>query len=1312
MTIEQHIQWIALPAGLSADGATAHLSVFVAPRLESDESDTLAAFPDFQDWPARIAGASFALAAGDADGAQDGTPPIPLTRTSAPPDSDLWRFCFPATTTPVDRFRFDDHRQSTAVSYPAQQIADTTRESYAATAAESPDRMPPAQQMTTLAGFAADTDMPSMMENMRATIAEQLTAADQQVADQPGELVRPDLTPQQAFLAFHEPQVQQQVQGLVAGNNEPPPLAPPPEVPRVDFHQMLSSLGDHPKLLRRLGLVLDFDFPAAQLRAANGDFTVLVIPIWEPQLPPGASHDHAAATRYAFTPGHGFCAAADGNDAFGPPARGLVALPEAEYAIEQADIDGVNLKLLAAAVATGTDGDTEAAPPTVRTKGLCLVHGDQVGTLNDDFTRAADRQDALAADAVVVLGAEDLVRGHRVDIFDESRQNWFSLHAREVSYTRAGSPGDHLDTASDEGFFQVGLASPAAAPGPVQRVHVHEHLVTWDGWALSAPHPGKAEADGSGPRRIANTAATTLPLEIDVRARPGTLPRLRFGNGYRFRLRTVDLAGNGPSVDEATALLDQDVLSLPPTGGPTFRRFEPVSAPVLLPRTAFTEGTSALRLVIRSTGELTPEQYAQTFNASPLVTTGGHLPYGETDERHVVAPKASLECIERHGKLDEAIGSADAGTRSRIYALASRESGSLDDPSLPGVRTVPYPSAVQVPPGQEGPQGHYVLHTGDTIDLPYLPDPLTDGVVFHELPGMPDGQAFEVPWAGPDWHTPRSLRLRIVEGSGPPALGADRVLTVQMPKATIATVRVCSRVKAEEKTFGMLKWCRDSLDDDQYAAVMQAARANRHWMLTPWHDVTLVHAVQRPLKPPVANSFDLTDRFVGATDQHFTGDIDVSARSTERLDLFASWAENVDDPAADAPRRLSITTPVFRLPLDEATPGPPSLEDNAAATLDGDTLTFNTQAAEDFAAPPGPDAPATAPVPAKQNFGDTKHREVTYTLVATTRFADCFPPDFAADPAKELLTAHGEPTPVTVRNTAKPAAPKVLGTHLTLGFDTSGSLPDGLVRRRRGGGFRVYLARPWYSSGDGELLAVVLGVQGDEQPPQAHPFITLLGRDPIRQSASVTLPDISHFPGATTSLDIAFPEVFDGFTVTAAGFEPTFDPATGRWYCDIDVDTGDAYFPFLRPALARFQPQSLETCHLSSVVLTDTLRLLPERTLTVSGTDPLTVELTGPAYHMDTMPPTVSAVFQHRDPEVPDPVLGWVDMPETEAELPADDDFSLLPTYTAQIPLPAPHPDQPLRLLVTETSFVPSDTAEDEFGATEELPVYADAVEL
>ena len=58
------------------------------------------------------------------------------------------------------------------------------------------------------------------------------------------------------------------------------------------------------------------------------------------------------------------------------------------------------------------------------------------------------------------------------------------------------------------------------------------------------------------------------------------------------------------------------------------------------------------------------------------------------------------------------------------------------------------------------------------------------------------------------------------------------------------------------------------------------------------------------------------------------------------------------------------------------------------------------------------------------------------------------------------------------------------------------------------------------------------------------------------------------------------------------------------WYCDLDLDTAEAYYPFIRLALARFQPNSRvvrgdldfrfwRDLRLSPVVLADLVQTAP-----------------------------------------------------------------------------------------------------------------------
>src|SRR5690349_2359105 len=57
------------------------------------------------------------------------------------------------------------------------------------------------------------------------------------------------------------------------------------------------------------------------------------------------------------------------------------------------------------------------------------------------------------------------------------------------------------------------------------------------------------------------------------------------------------------------------------------------------------------------------------------------------------------------------------------------------------------------------------------------------------------------------------------------------------------------------------------------------------------------------------------------------------------------------------------------------------------------------------------------------------------------------------------------------------------------------------------------------------------------------------------------------------------------------------------WFCDIELDPGTAYFPFVRLALARTQTVSAEGARLSNAVLADFAAVAPGRWLAVVATE-------------------------------------------------------------------------------------------------------------
>src|SRR5262249_717307 len=138
-----------------------------------------------------------------------------------------------------------------------------------------------------------------------------------------------------------------------------------------------------------------------------------------------------------------------------------------------------------------------------------------------------------------------------------------------------------LGPVKDEGVFHPSVTGPYAEPGAAAGDHppmrIHEGFLQWDGWSLSAPRPGKTLSNTTNPadptppptlhQRPANDPLTSTGLQVQTSARPGSLPRLRFGRSYRLRLRTVDLAGNGLTLKAADDLWSRPALRGGTSGG-------------------------------------------------------------------------------------------------------------------------------------------------------------------------------------------------------------------------------------------------------------------------------------------------------------------------------------------------------------------------------------------------------------------------------------------------------------------------------------------------------------------------------------------------------------------------------------------------------------------------------------------------------------------------------------------------------------------------------------------------------------------------
>ncbi len=266
-------------------------------------------------------------------------------------------------------------------------------------------------------------------------------------------------------------------------------------------------------------------------------------------------------------------------------------------------------------------------------------------------------------------------------------------------------------------------------------------------------------------------------------------------------------------------------------------------------------------------------------------------------------------------------------------------------------------------------------------------------------------------------------------------------------------------------------------------------------------------------------------------------------------------------------------------------------------------------------------------------FGDTRYRRVIYKIDATTRFREFMPSSISSD-EKQLKVTSAE-VRTWIPNAAPPSPPNLLYVVPTFGWGrtTSGGQTSSM---RAGGGLRVYLDRPWFTSGLTEMLGVVLptdaatkvtmwaGGQGPlvDMDDVYRTSVTQWGTDPIWVAGRIktVAPANSAFPLAKwrapitfdgTSIppeegsdlppadfpvaDLPHPEHPD-HTLNVAPHQVGYDADRGLWYADIVVrPPSNTYYPFIRLALARYNPISLSGAHLSHIVLAEFQQLTPDR---------------------------------------------------------------------------------------------------------------------
>ena len=283
---------------------------------------------------------------------------------------------------------------------------------------------------------------------------------------------------------------------------------------------------------------------------------------------------------------------------------------------------------------------------------------------------------------------------------------------------------------------------------------------------------------------------------------------------------------------------------------------------------------------------------------------------------------------------------------------------------------------------------------------------------------------------------------------------------------------------------------------------------------------------------------------------------------------------------------------------------------------------------------------------------------------------------------------------LSIPSTARPPAPDVrylipAWNWVTVQSATSPS------SSRVGNVLRVYLGRPWFESGIGELLGVVVASPppGTVLPSGLQPFVSGFGSDPVFATGPVGTAKVTDFPLAVTQGHLAPARGAVRWHRLGRRRRPRGRLGRGPalWFADISIGAGQSYFPFVKLALVRYQPASLAGVELSRVVQADFIQLTPDRSmgLTYPSATEVAVKVLGPAYLSTTSrttPDTMRAYLQLKAVETSDPDLQWViDPAQPNGTLLTVTSLSESHTvWTGTVKLPKARGTIPYRILVAE----------------------------
>jgi hypothetical protein len=426
---------------------------------------------------------------------------------------------------------------------------------------------------------------------------------------------------------------------------------------------------------------------------------------------------------------------------------------------------------------------------------------------------------------------------------------------------------------------------------------------------------------------------------------------------------------------------------------------------------------------------------------------------------------------------------------------------------------------------------------------PWLTDPLAAGTKLSI-----DGQSAKVRFSSARKRWKMSV-LSLSSGSKLRLRPTGGDFSLEIPAGTSANLAVSSLLDEDlRRHVALFGWMHDADE----ASLTVTTLPDEHPMVTPPTPVSVVHAVSRPLSAAVLSNTKAT-RPDGPNSQTATVDgiLTCDPTTTGRVIVEARWRE---------PR-----------PLDQW--------EGREASHVHDVAIAESQ--------------KTSMLEFRHDVSDSRHLSVTYTMRAVTRFLSDFPA--VAVEKRSIATAIGA---IDIEATARPDAP-VPGMIAPI-FEWTVTPSSTAIRHDRVTiGLRIWLGESWFSSGEGESLALILESLAPKVNGRSDDACrSWWGPDVVRRTGGAPreLTNGDLMPAGNTMTLLA-PE---GFRVVVREIGVTFEEARKEYHADLFLRASRPIAaPFVRAVVARYQRCSLTDLELSTMVELDPVRLPPQRSVII-----------------------------------------------------------------------------------------------------------------